>query len=48
MWGNKVPMQYYPDLYSFAKSKTLTLEAAKNCPSLISLLHLPLSTQAFA
>ena len=43
-----VPMQAYPELFSFAKSKTITLVAGKDCPDLLSLFHLPLSNQAYA
>ena len=38
----------YPKLFSFAKSKTITLAAGKDCPDLLSLFHLPLSNQAYA
>ena len=48
LWNNMVPMQAYPELFSFAKSKTITLVAGKDCPDLLSLFHLPLSNQAYA
>ena len=48
LWNNKVPMQAYPELFSFAKSKTITLAAGKDYPDLLSLFHLPLSNQAYA
>ena len=47
LWENKVPMQAYPELFSFAKSKTTSLVQAKNCTNLLDLFHLPLSQQAF-
>jgi hypothetical protein len=47
LWNNKVPMQAYPELFSFAKSKTITLVAGKDCPDLLSFFHLPLSNQVY-
>ena len=41
-------MQAYPELFSFAKSKTITLAAGKDYPDLLSLFHLPLSNLAYA
>jgi hypothetical protein len=48
LWENKVPMQEYPELYSFTKSKTVSLAKAKGFNNLLDLFHLPLSQQAFA
>lgn len=47
LWNNKVPIHAYPELFSFAKSKSTILAEAISRDSILELLHLPLSQQAF-
>lgn len=47
LWNSNVPMHSYPELFSFARSKTTILAEAKSRDSILSLFHLPLSQQAF-
>lgn len=43
LWDNRVHMHAFPELFSFAKTKTTTLAGAKQASSLLDLFHLPLS-----
>jgi hypothetical protein len=47
LWGNEVLCQKFPELFSFAKKKKLVFFEAKAQNQLHSLLHLPLSQQAY-
>lgn len=42
-----MPKQIFPELFSFAKNKSMTIHAAKQMESLMDHFHLPLSGQAF-
>lgn len=43
----KVPSQTCPELFSFAKSKNITIRKVKVVMNLNGLLHLPISTEAY-
>jgi hypothetical protein len=47
LWNNRVPMLTYPELFSFAKSKSTILAEAVTMDNLLELFNLPLSQQAF-
>lgn len=42
-----MPRQSFPELFSFAKNKSMTIQAAKQMDNLMDHFHLPLSGQAF-
>lgn len=46
LWGGQVPEQVFPELFSFAKNKHLTIQQAKQVDRLEQLFHLPLSVEA--
>jgi len=46
LWEGEVPRQKFPELFSFAKDKHLTVAQSINQSPLHSLFHLPLSIQA--
>lgn len=46
LWVDRVPELNFPELFSFAKDKKITVRAAKNLDSLQDLFHLPLSEEA--
>ena len=48
MWGDVEPQHRYPELFSFAKNKNISLEAAKEADNLHDIFHLPLSAQVYA
>jgi hypothetical protein len=47
LWGSLVPCQAFPELFSFAKRKSISVQKAKEIESLEQPFHLPLSTQDF-
>ena len=47
LWCGKVPAQAFPELFSFAKLKDISLSGAAAAQSLNTLFHLPLSESAF-
>lgn len=47
-FGVTMPMQEFPELFSFAKSKTITLARAKQATSLLDPFQLPLSQQPYS
>ena len=47
MWQDIILEINFPELYSFAKNKRITLSEARNSDSLQSLFHLPLFEEAF-
>jgi hypothetical protein len=47
IWGGQVPIQGYPELFSFAKNKMLSLQQAATAEPFDHLFHLPLSEEAF-
>ena len=48
MWLGMAPETSFPELYSFAKNKRITIRAAKNEDSFQNLFHLPLSEEAYS
>lgn len=48
LWLDTVLATNYPELFSFAKNKTITVSMAKATNNLHELFHLPLSQEAFA
>lgn len=48
MWLGMIPETSFPELYSFAKTKTTTFSSAMNEHSFQNLFHLPLSEEAFS
>lgn len=46
-WSDIVPMQVFPELYSFTKKKNLSLHKVYGMPYLSNLFHLPLSLEAY-
>lgn len=48
LWDGQVPCQDFPELFSFARNKAISISSAKSATSLGQLFHLPLSSQAFA
>ena len=47
LWAGKVPKLVFPELFSFAKQKNISLRNAAEISSLKTLFHLPLSELAF-
>jgi hypothetical protein len=47
LWGGCVPKWAFPELFSFAKSKDISLQGAADIGDLQELLHLPISAEAF-
>ena len=47
LWSGRVPAQAFPELFSFAKLKDISLSGAAAAQSLNTLFHLPLSESAF-
>jgi len=47
LWAGAVPKNKYPELYSFAKNKNISLANAKQTENIHNLFHLPLSEQAY-
>lgn len=47
MWNGRVPCQSYPELWSFAKRKSITVQSAKMIDDPGDLLHLPIFGQAY-
>jgi hypothetical protein len=47
LWFGVVPKHAFPELYSFTKNPSMTLQAAKMNHSLTQTFHLPLSTKAY-
>lgn len=47
-WLGMIPKTSFPELYSFAKIKTITFSSVMNEDSLQNLFHLPLSEEAFS
>jgi len=48
LWGDVEPQHRYPELFSFAKNKNISLAAAKEADNLHDIFHLPLSAQVYA
>jgi hypothetical protein len=48
LWLGSVPRLQFPELFSFAKDKNVTLFRASSVQDPYSLFHLPLSAEAFA
>jgi hypothetical protein len=48
LWNDAIPELNFPELYSFAKKKQISVQEAKNTVDLPNLFHLPLSEEAFA
>lgn len=46
LWLHKVPRHHYPQLFSFAKSKGISISAARTADGPADLFHLPLSHMA--
>jgi len=46
LWGDVILAQSFPELYSFAKKKNITLAEGTSQLPLHTLFHLPMSTQA--
>lgn len=46
LWNGQVPSQAFPELYSFAINKCITVNQATNALNFIQNFHLPLSIQA--
>lgn len=47
LWDGRLPQQAFPELYSFAKKKNISVQAAKLINDLDQLFHLPLFGIAF-
>lgn len=47
LWAGKVPRLAFPELYSFAKVRNISLQRMANFDDLTRLFHLPLSEPAF-
>lgn len=48
MWNGLIPKIAYPELYSFAKNKNITLQRAISLqPQLHRIFHIPLYDEAF-
>lgn len=47
MWHGMVPSQAYPELFSFARKKTINVQDAKMIEDIDSLFQLPISLEAF-
>jgi hypothetical protein len=48
MWDEVLPKITFPELYSFVRNKSITLQKAKSLQDqLHSIFHLPLSEEAF-
>ena len=48
LWNGGVPKLQFPELYSFTKKKSITIQEAKELSQLHTIFHLPLSEEAFA
>jgi hypothetical protein len=48
LWNGFVPKFSFPELYSFARNKCMTLQKASRLPHLHSIFHIPLSDEAFS
>lgn len=47
LWESMVPRYSFPELYSFAKNKSVSIFLAKQMENVVDLFHLPLSGHAF-
>ena len=48
MWNGLLPKLCFPELYSFTKNKSISLQKARSLSHLHNIFHLPLSEEAFA
>ena len=46
LWQNRVPTQHFPELFSFAKKRNISIRTAKGANGPGSLFHLPISNVA--
>lgn len=47
LWEGMIPQFEFPELYSFAKQKNISVQKAKSMTNVEQLFHLPFSAQAF-
>jgi len=47
VWDDSIPKLKFPELFSFAKSKTIIVAKVRDTESLQNLFHLPLSEEAY-
>ena len=48
LWNGLVPMQSYPELFSFAKNRCISVQKTLSTDQIQTIFHLPSSQQAFA
>jgi hypothetical protein len=47
LWNGRIPKLHFPELYSFTRAKSITLQKARFLPHLHTIFHIPLSDEAF-